>query len=678
MSDQFKVSVMVELQDRFSNGLKSISNALNSVHSQMSGMNSHIQHFQKMQQAYSQIASVGQAMQGAGVTALKAMIDPAKEYNHQLNLMKMNGLSHIEILRNQQAAWKTAGLVPTSTPAGNLAGLSDLRTVFVGKNAAEEGRDLLPTFQKSQAVLDASAHTLKGHSSHDIVFSMAKAIEMMGQLNPEKFKHHMDMMTRVMVATGGRVTPENYQNTLKYARMAKMNLGEDFLYKKLPELIIEMQNAGGKGGGGGGPGALIAAAFRQTVMGTLNKAAVANLMGLGLLNHPVLKTTTTGTKIMGSDGVVGDKVFANDPEKWVNQYLVPSLISHHKAKAGDTKGILMAIAQTFKGNQNAVTLYQELYSKQAQFGKFATNMQGVGSTDQLYKQSQEDPDQAFKALDASFLTLRTAIGQHVLPVIVPGITGLAAAINNAGQYLQSHPQIASTIANLTLAFTAVGGAISTVAGFMATDLALKLAGTGLTVLRFCGWIGLAVAAVAGLIYVVQHWKEISGKLKTKIDEVKGRIAVWIVQFPGLLNNLAQASSMCRDFANSVGQVVTKVTAALGGLRAAVGIYERFTMTPLQYSEKYDPKWRAATEKVDEQERQQSIAAVSRAISGDQRSGGKVVVTNHNSITINSKSGNSKDIAKEVMDKLSNGMSRMVSSHPIAGGDRNSVHFAGAH
>ncbi|HEY9678680.1 MAG TPA: hypothetical protein V6C76_11765 [Drouetiella sp.] len=197
MSDQFKVGIILELQDRFSAGLRSVSAMLTSTQSHLSGINASIGKMRQLQSTYSNIASVGKSIANTGISALQATIDPAKEYVHQLNLMNMNGLKHLDIQKNIQASWKTAAAVPTSTPAGNLAALSDLRTIFVGKNAAQEGRDLLPTFQRIQATLDASQHKLGGHTSHDIVFSAAKAVEMMGVLDPEKFKHHLSEMTRV-------------------------------------------------------------------------------------------------------------------------------------------------------------------------------------------------------------------------------------------------------------------------------------------------------------------------------------------------------------------------------------------------------------------------------------------------------------------------------------------------
>lgn len=663
MNDQFKVSIQVELQDRFSAGLKAMSHAMGAVHTQMSGINTYMSKFKNIQNQYSQIASLGRSIQTAGLDGLKAVLDPAKEYAHQLNLMNMNGLKHLEIQKNIAAAWKTAGDVPTSTPASNLAALMDLRTVFVGKNASQEGRDLLTTFQKAQTMLDASAHTLKGHSSHDMVFSMAKAIEMMGQLDPKKFEHHMNQMARVMVASGGRVTPENYQNTLKYARMAKMNLGDDFLYTKLPELIIEMQNAGGKGGGGGGPGAMIAAAFRQTVMGILNKAAAGNLSQLGLLKNPTLKTTTTGTTVVGTDGVRGDKLFAEDPERWVNTMLVPALISHHKAQAGDTKGILMAIAQTFKGNQNAITLYQELYSKQKQFGKFGSNLAGVPGIDKSYENSQKDADQQFKNLDGALNTLRTSIGVNALPIIVPGVIALAKAIGQAAQFIHSHPIIGQTIAGFMVAMTVVGGAISHLSALLGTALAFKMLGLSRVMLLFTGWIGAALLVVTAITVAIMNWDKVMKFVHGAVTRFKGILLDLSEKFPPLKIAIGFVIGVLRTWRDEMGWVAAgfqkfwnTIMNAIKGAMGGIGNW--FMNVPNQKA--VDAKW-------------------TNTFGGGGGKSTPTTVTQNFNTTVHVKGHEDmKKIGREIAASMHEETRRQVASNPLAGGNHTSVHFAGAH
>nr|HNH75620.1 hypothetical protein [Candidatus Obscuribacter sp.] len=157
----------------------------------------------------------------------------AEKYQHQLNQMKSAGLSNVEMANAIGAAWKTTGSVITSTATENLKVIMDLRSVF---GHTQEGIDYLPKFAKIQG---ACASILDGKLSKHadaLTFDMAKSLDMIGRVrNPMIFNKSAEAMFKTTEATGGRVTSADYLQVFKYARQAKFGMGDDFLWKVLPE-----------------------------------------------------------------------------------------------------------------------------------------------------------------------------------------------------------------------------------------------------------------------------------------------------------------------------------------------------------------------------------------------------------------------------------------------------------
>lgn len=414
-----------------------------------------------------------QMFQGAAA-GLNAMVEPAREYAHQLNIMKMNAMEFHDMQNQIKAAWDTSFTVP-STPTENLQALTDMRTIFGGKQEnLEEARHLLPTFKKIETIMAASAHD-PNHSPAEAtnqIFAAVKAMEMRGKVrNPQEFEHGIEEMTRVMVATGGRVLPSDYQSMAKYARQMKLTLDDDFWFKVAPELILEMKSVGGGAGGAGGPGAMINAFGRTFVQGIMTKATAAKLDDLGLLAGGSMDTNTTNTI---ADGVVARDLAASNPERWVNEYLVPALLKAHPELEGDEMAINVAIADLrLQGLTGG--LVGELHNKDAQFDKFADNLAKVGNIEQLYNQSLDSPFAAQQALSKSWETLMLSLGEVMVPFL-PMINQFSAALRVMARVMKDNPWIPQLIVFGLMATAFVGGILAIVGAVGGLAIILPLLG----------------------------------------------------------------------------------------------------------------------------------------------------------------------------------------------------------
>lgn len=69
--------------------------------------------------------------------------------------------------------------------------------------------------------------------------AMVKALEEKGVTkNPDEFMKYLNAMTQAAIATGGRVTPEQFFQTILYGRQAAQGWDLSFIGGALPRLIF--------------------------------------------------------------------------------------------------------------------------------------------------------------------------------------------------------------------------------------------------------------------------------------------------------------------------------------------------------------------------------------------------------------------------------------------------------
>jgi hypothetical protein len=463
MFEAYKVAVKVSLKNEVTAGLLGLS-------SQFKILGKDAEAFQKKINTIKKAAMVGAGIGAAGFFGLdimSKMIKPAEEYAHILNIMNIQGLKHQEIAEAVSAAWKTTNTVITSTVSGNLKNFIDLKNIFRGN--VQEAISYLPEFAKLAAVLGASSNAKVSGNSHDLAFSVAKALDIRGAVNPSEFKTESEMMAKVIIATQGRVLPQDYQMLAKYSRQSLYGASNKFLYTELPTLMLEQKTAGGGGGGGsnGGFGVPMNAAYRFFVQGIMTKVSHERLSELGLLSgskyNDALKTTTTRTILR--NGVAGASLFQSDPITWVQQYLVPAL--HREFGKNITKAeAIRAISSLRMSGTGSYALLQ-YYLKYSQIEGDANLIARAKNLNTAYKMSlSNDPNTVNLALSSQWNKLKLAFSMGIIPILLPTIMKLTTEFQKLGNALRAHPALAKKLAlgigSLFVSMIALGGALLTV------------------------------------------------------------------------------------------------------------------------------------------------------------------------------------------------------------------------
>jgi hypothetical protein len=209
---------------------------------------------------------------GAIVEGVVAVAKAGGLVNHQLELMKIAGMDNADVQLAYKQALQTSGAVTTTTLAENLAHIRELRYAFGETTAAMEHLDEI---SKANAVLNA-VNAKVGGGGHDQVWALVKSLEQKGEtFDPAAFSSYVNTMTKVIEATGGKVTPEMFMSTFKYGRTSMLGWDEGFVGGALPRLMQSMASGSGGGGGSGsgGPGNALMSAFAKVVQGQMPKTA---------------------------------------------------------------------------------------------------------------------------------------------------------------------------------------------------------------------------------------------------------------------------------------------------------------------------------------------------------------------------------------------------------------------
>lgn len=492
--EAYKIAVKISLVNNVSAGLLAMSSHFSKANAEASELQSKLNKIKML-------GMTGMAIGGAGVMGLgiiAKMIKPATEYAHQLNIINMAGWTQRDIANAVGDAWKNTGTVITTTATENLRTLLDLKNVM---GTLGEARMALPIVSRIQGVLAASSETKISGNSKDLAYSMAKALDVIGAgTNKAEFEKQAEMMSKVVIATQGRVTPEMFKSLFVYSRQASTGLSDVYKYQIAPTLLQELAGAGGGGGGSRGLGPAQAAFYRFTNQGFVNKKSLPELVSLGLVDpSSAVKTTTSGTTV---GAMAGAALAASNPFDWTMNVLVPAIRKKYGADLSN-QDVIKHVGDLMRGNQNGAWLVGQFISKSVNFRRDQSNIIGTMSTADAYKASlSNDPNTAFTALSAQWKNFKIAFMMGVVPVLIPALMKLTDMFNSMAAWARNNPDLAKKLAigfTALFASLALGGTvITTIAGLKFLGAALPAFASGIgalamTVLKFTG----PIAAIAG-------------------------------------------------------------------------------------------------------------------------------------------------------------------------------------
>jgi hypothetical protein len=543
--DSYKIAVSIVL----ANGVSSV---LNTISQQMLGLNTTVgqvnNNFARMAQVIGGVAAV---MGGVEIfRGMAGLVEHGSEVNHQLELMKVQGMEVKEINDSMAASMKTVGDVMTTTLSGNLQHVRELRYAFGDTDTALKYLDAV---SKANSVLNS----VKGGSS-DQVWELVKSLEMKGlTADPDSFMSYVDTMTKATVASGGKVTPQQFMSAFKYGRTSMFGWDETFVGQYLPRLIQSMSSGSGGGGGSGsgGPGNALMSAFAKVVQGQMPKKAAEEFERMGLASNvrPIKGSSESLT-----DGIAGRDQFMANPYEWVQKTLMPALAAHGITEQND---ITEEVSKLFP-----VRTASQIIGEMALFGsaregenspfekdaRLARGASGTGSYDELIK---KDPTTVMQAFHAQLKSLFETLGSPIAAQATEWMVKLNGAIATMGQFAGAHPEgikvavdaLAGLATGLVVAgIVALGAAI---AGLVGVAGGIAAAAAGLATIAALNWSSIA----AGL----DSFNAIPIKLADAMNSVNAAVASELIYLGTTL-------------INGIKEAVSSVVAAVPGIFSAIG------------------------------------------------------------------------------------------------------------
>ncbi len=579
MNESYTVLVKLSLQNQVSAGLMGLSGQFANTAEKAAALQARLASIRTLALTGFGLSAVG----FFGLHIFEKMLKPAEEYAHQLNIMTMAGVKNKDTqkdLANSIAdAWKNTNTVITSTATGNLKSLLDMRNVL---GDMTEARQTLPLVTKMQAVLESSTEgraLAHGSSfSSDFSFSVAKALDIVGAANtPANFEEQAIKMSQVITAFQGRVNARMYQSVFAYARQAKLPMSETFKYNFLPTMMLEYSMGSfGSGGGSRGVGPMIAAMYRVTNQGYVNKKSLPLIESLGLASRgDSLKTTTTGTTI--GHGLKGADLAAENPFLWAQNVLLPAIIKKFGNNLTPTE-MGRIITDIFRGNQLAAAAMTEFVLKARNFKRDADIIKNAMPVEQAYQQAlMNDPYLARSALSAQWENLQTALTVPLVMILIPALMHLATALNSVALILQKYPMLATT---LSYGFVALFGAMALggivlllTAAFQGLAIALSLMAAPLLLLAapILGIVS-AFALIAFGAYELWktlkeiNWEKLGEEFQVLWSSIK-KITFMdvVIKFDSFMGSMVKgAINAFKSFFSWLGSAISSLIGLIGG------------------------------------------------------------------------------------------------------------------
>lgn len=499
MFEAYKVGITIALTNHISHGLMLIGRDLNKTDAQALKLKSTLNDIKKLAFGSMVLGGAG----AAGLKAVGAMVKPAEDYVHQLELAKSKladlapAKAQLEIARMTAAAWATSAKVMTTTPTENLKAIQELRMVLGDTQNAVK---FLPQMMKIQAVLDSALHGEHGVASKDVAFTAAKALEIRGASgDPKAFERQADLIVKAVIASGGRFNPAMLLQAQKYAGIGGTGYSDEFMYGILPTLTQEL--------GGSSTGTALTSLYRAVVGGRIDKKALGVWQKLGLIES--VKGVTGETAMVQAKNAA---LYQKSPLEYMHY------LSGELAKKGiSDPQQQQAVFERLFSNRVAGRIANMLATQGPRLRKDFDLINQAGTSSEYDRLIKGDPVMARAAAAAQWESLKTVVGLEVVPIIIPAIVKFTESLRAMTAWARDNP---ATVKALTLSFAGLSAAMlfgGTVLGLTAAFKGLGLLLpplAGMITMSLIPALGALSAALVPLAAIAYH-KEIAGAIDAK-------------------------------------------------------------------------------------------------------------------------------------------------------------------
>ena len=538
----------------------------------------------RLQGTAANIAIAGYAAKATGshiMGDLSETLEQSKAFESEAVRIKALGLGDHATADAVKYA-KAMKQMGTST-TDNLTLMRDSLTIFADEHHAQM---VMPTLAKMKFTNEALFGAEDGHANEEKFMNMLKVIELRGGTKDEAtFKDEANMVQKVITATGGRVSGDQWMQFIQTGGVAAKQIRKDAFFYQMEPLIQEM--------GGHAVGTGLMSAYNNVYQGKTTVKAARQLVDLGLISKDGVEYNKMGqVNHFKTGALMGSDILKASPLEWMEKVLLPKLAAKGVT---DPDKIKDTIATIFT-NRTAANLFTTMYMQRDQIHKNERLNAGAdGIEEGAAKAHDMTQGRELEAL-AKIRDLKLEIGQKVSPIYNAGLSLTAGLLDRVTGFMKEHSTAAQvvlvTLAALAamlvgsgmfaIALAGVLGPIALVR-FSLTTLGMqggilaRMLGAPMAALRmlasvamFVGRavianpIGLAITAIAlGAYLIYQYWEPIKGFFSGLWDSIKSTFA----DVAGWFGSLA--SQFSGFGTNIVAGLVNGITGGLGAVKDAV-------------------------------------------------------------------------------------------------------------
>lgn len=400
----------------------------------------------------------------AGGYGVYEMMEAAKEPLHQRAMLRLLGIDDATIGAMESESRDIAVKVPGSGYTQNMKTMGELYSI-VGAQGAMEIAPKLAEIDRVQSIVGG-----KGKDQGS-AYTLTRATELMGQLTDPKthqidigrFGGILDNMSRISIATHGKITPEEWLNYAKQAGPASGNLTEDGLYTTAA--VIQAM-------GGNRAGTAASALQRQFAGGVMTKSKADELKRIGIFKEGDY-TVERGGHVQFKNDAAKEFVtkLSRDPLTAMVDTLIPALESHGISTPEELSKEVYKIAGTGPSQREMYEIIRgrEQIKQERERAKGA-----LPSTAAVASMNANDPEAAGSAFSKAFKDLLGAVGGPLMTAAIPGMVSLTNVFNRLAQIASAHEKATGVVGSMAAGAVA-GGATGFGIGWLGGPLG---AGTG--------------------------------------------------------------------------------------------------------------------------------------------------------------------------------------------------------
>jgi hypothetical protein len=424
MVDVYRVGITLAMQGNAASALSALSHQFTGLHASAAQINSQFTRWTTL------IGGMAGAFAGTKmIQGVAKIAEHGADMLHQQTLLRNLGVENLKVTEATAKAWETTRLVAGTKIAENLKAVGELVSVFGDVNEAIQA---MPQFVRMAQVLGNV--TGRDPDKSNVAYIAARAMELRGalidpethQINPALFEKQLDLMTKVVQATHGKVGPEQWLQFVQTAGPASRMLTEGGM--GTAGAVIQAM-------GGFRAGTAMSSLFQQFFGGIMTQRTAQELQNLGIVDKEGVEVRRGGSVVLKKGAVHGLGGLETDPLSFFVDTVIPALQQHGFITQEDQLKEIYKLFGRATTQRLAAELIQNLpqiEKERAMFGR-AAGIAGAG------RSAAEDPTQVFREWHAALENLGTAVGAPILQAAVPHIASLANSLNSLAGFFEAQP-----------------------------------------------------------------------------------------------------------------------------------------------------------------------------------------------------------------------------------------------